>query len=159
VVEAVEVAVPAAVHELSLLDRVDYEDAFRAGTSVQRTPEQWMRALVQGAPPWFQAPWIGMGVVVLGVRPGPLRGPDHVLGWKVLVDRDDLFVVGLDSPAGFAARLVMVTAPGQVTFATQIRVGGVRTRTPWPAIRRGHRFFAPFLLARAVDRESAVTVG
>jgi hypothetical protein len=137
---------------MSLLDRIDYEDAYRVDTELQRTPEQWMRAFLEGAPRWFQLPWAGLGKAVLGVQFGPLRASsDHVLGWNVLADRPDLFAVGLDSSGGLFARLITLTPPGQAVVATQIRLDTTRARILWPAIRRGHRYFAPYLLGRAAN--------
>jgi len=155
----VEVLVPAAVGELSLLDRVDYEDAYRVDTHRQRTPEQWMRAFLEDAPRWFQLPWAGLGKAVLGARFGPLNAAGHVLGWKVLVDRPDAFAVGLDSSGGLFARLISLTPPGQAVVATQIRLDTTRARTLWPVICRGHRFFAPYLLGRAANQRIKVPDG
>jgi hypothetical protein len=151
-----EIAVPDAVTQLRLLSRVDYQDAFRIDTSVHRTPEQWMRTLIEGAPQWFTLPWLHLlGRALLHAEIGPMDSPDHVLGWKVLVDRSDAFAVGLDSPNGLLARLITVTPPGQTVFATQIRLDATRVRALWPAVRRGHRFFAPYLLNRAAHQPTA----
>jgi hypothetical protein len=112
VTEAVEVAVPAAVSELSLLERVDYEDAFQIDTPGDKTPEAWMRAIIERAPPWFQLPWINLlGRGILRAQIGPMHAPGYVLGWEVLLDRPEVFVVGLDGADGFRARLITV-APG-----------------------------------------------
>jgi hypothetical protein len=76
---AVEVAVPAAVGELALLDRVDYEDAFQVDTPLRRTPEQWMRAVIEDAPRWFQLAWINLlGRGILRARIGQMGLPS---GW------------------------------------------------------------------------------
>jgi hypothetical protein len=150
---AIEVPVPTAVAELRLFDRVDYEDAYSVDTDLERTPERWMRAFLEGAPRWFQLPWAGIGTVLLGARFGPLATtPGYVVGWKVLDDRPDAFVIGLDSAGGLAARLVAVTSPGHAVIATQIHLDTTYARTLWPVIRRGHRFFAPYLLDRAARR-------
>jgi hypothetical protein len=160
--KSVEVAVPAATHGLALLDRVDYEDAFQVDTSVQRTPEQWMRAFVEGAPRWFQLPWLGGGRLLFGARFGPMDAPDHVLGWKVLVDRPDVFAVGLDSSGGLRARMVALSPPGAALIATQMQRDPGLANTLFPAIRRGHRFFAPYLLERAAhlaERANQASLG
>jgi hypothetical protein len=140
---------------MCLLDRVDYEDAFRVETSPQRTPEQWMRAFAEDAPRWFQLPWIyllGKGLVRAQI--GPMTGPDHIRGWKVLIDRPDAFAVGLDRADGPFARLIALTPPGQAIVATQIRLESARLQILWQAIRPGHRFFAPYLLSRAASRST-----
>jgi hypothetical protein len=154
-VQPVEIALPAAVTQLRLLDRVDYQDAFRIDTSLHRSPEQWMRAVVEGAPRWFQLPWIHLlGKGILRAEIGPMDAPGYVLGWKVLIARPEVFAVGLDSPNGLLARLITVTPPGQAVFATQIRLDAIRVRMLWPAIRSGHRYFAPYLLNRAAHRST-----
>ncbi|GAA4385885.1 hypothetical protein [Tsukamurella soli] len=148
--EPVEIAPPAKVTELQLFDRVDYQDAYSVDTTVDRTPEQWMRAFVEDAPIWFKVPWAGVGKVLLGARFGPLTPTSgYIVGWKVLDDRPDVFVVGLDSAGGLLARMVAVTTPGQAVVATQISLDSAYARALWPVIRRGHRFFAPYLLGRA----------
>jgi hypothetical protein len=137
--------------------RVDYEDAYRVDTRLQRTPQQWMRAFIEDAPRWFQLPWEGLGKAMLGARFGPLApSADHVLGWKVLADRPDLFAVALDSSGGLFVRLITVTPPGQAVVATQIRLDTTRARVVWSVIRRGHRFFVPYLLGRAANQQTDV---
>ncbi|HZP15070.1 MAG TPA: hypothetical protein VFA96_04540 [Nocardioides sp.] len=156
--QPVEIAVPDAVTELRLLDRVDYQDAFRVDTALQRAPEQWMRAIIEGAPRWFTLPWLHvLGRGLLRADIGPMDAHDHVLGWKVLTARPDAFAVGLDSPNGLLARLITVAPAGQAIFATQIRLDATRVRMLWPAIRRGHRYFAPYLLQRAARLPTAAT--
>lgn len=155
---AVEIKVPSSVMQLRLLERVDYEDAFLVDIAVDRSPRQWMRAFIQGAPRWFQVPWVALGVVLLGARFGPLRGSAHVLGWRVLVDRSDVFAVGLESVGGLRARLVAMTPPNRAIIATQIQLDTAYARAVWPAIRRGHRHFAPDLLARAATHLSSRTL-
>lgn len=141
---------PAAVAELHLLDCVDYEDAYAVAAHVQRTPEEWMRAFVEKAPRWFQLPWVGLGKALFGARCGPLfDSSEHVAGWKILYDRPNAFAIGLDSSRGLSARLVALIPPGQPVIATQIRLETSYARALWPAVRRGHRFFAPYLLGRA----------
>jgi hypothetical protein len=146
----VEIEVPAAVDELNLLSRVDYEDAYAVDTEAIRTPEQWMRAFVQDAPRWFQLPWVGLGKLLLGAKFGPLyNSRDHVLGWTVLHDGPDAFAIGLDSTGGLSARLVSLAPAGRAIVATQICLSTRYARAISPLIRRGHRYFAPYLLARA----------
>ena len=150
--EPIEVTVPAAVEELHLLDRVDYEDAYCADTRIERTPEEWMRAIVEGAPRWFQLSWRALLGTLGGLQFGPLNSPDHVLGWKVIDERADSFVIGLDSTHGFFVRLISLAPPGQAVFATQLRLDTPHAWRLWSVVRSGHRFFAPYLLGRAAKR-------
>ncbi|RMZ87512.1 hypothetical protein DV736_g5258, partial [Chaetothyriales sp. CBS 134916] len=149
-VAAVEVPVPAEVGELHLLDRIDYEDAWAVDTTITQSPEQWIRAFAEDAPRWFQLPWLSVAKVMFGAQFGPLfTSLDHVVGWRVLENRPDLFTIGLDSSGGLSARVVALTPPGQAMIATQIDLSTVYARTLWSLIRPGHRYFVPYLLARA----------
>ncbi len=146
----VEVSVPAGVRDLDLLGRVDYQDAFLVETTQERTPEQWLRAFLAGAPRWFTVPWIVvLGGVLLGADPRVVRKPGHVMGWQVLRDEPDAFAVGLDTPRGLNARLIAQAPAGQALIATQIRLDTAYAQRLWPAIRPGHRYFLPYLLGRA----------
>lgn len=153
--KSVEISMPAEVSELHLLGRVDYADAFSIDTPLDHSPEQWMRTFLEDAPRWFQLPWLGLGKAVLGARVGPLfNSPDHIVGWKILSDQPDSFALGLDSSGGLFARLVALAPPGRAIIATQIRLDTTYARTLWPGIRRGHRFFAPYLLDRAATADA-----
>jgi hypothetical protein len=145
----VEVRIPARINELHLLDRVDYEDAYCAETPIQRTPEQWMRTIVEGAPSWFQRAWPAILGTLGGLQFGPLDAPDHVLGWDIIDQRPDRFVIGLESSRGFHVRLVTLAPPGQAIFATQLQLDTAYARRLWSMVRPAHRFFAPYLLGRA----------
>jgi hypothetical protein len=147
----VELDVPSAVTDLHLLDRVDYEDAYQVDTALERTPQQWMRSFLEGAPLWFTLPWgVVLGAGLLGLDPRATRRPGHVMGWKVLLDQPDAYVLGFDSPKGLTARLVAVTPPGRAIIATQIQLDTAYARAMWAAgVRRGHRHFVPYLLNRA----------
>jgi hypothetical protein len=150
--QAVEVRVPAAVAQLHLFDRVDFQDAYSIDTSIKRTPEQWMRAIVEGAPRWFRVAWPAVLGTLAGLDFGPQDASDHVLGWKVVHDRPDVFVVGLESSRGLVVRLIALAPPGHALFATQLRLENAYARRLWSVARPGHRYFAPRLLTRAARR-------
>lgn len=79
------------------------------------------------------------------------RSPDHVVGWQVIAQRDDVFAIGLDTPRGLDARLFAVTTPTEEIVGTFIRLRTGYVRRLWPAIRAGHRFFLPYLLRRSAN--------
>lgn len=151
---AVEIEVPPAVGEMALFERVDYQDAFAIDNDLRQSPEQWMRAFLDGAPLWFKLPWAGIATVALGAQLGPIRPgtPGYVVGWKVLDDGPEAFVIGLESRGGLHVRLVASTPPGRAIITTQIRLDTAYVRRLWPVVRRGHRFFIPYLLDRAARR-------
>lgn len=149
--EANEISVPPAVARLNLFDRVDFEDAYRIDVSVDRTPEQWMRAIVEGAPRWFRLAWPAVLGTLGGLEFGPRSAPDHVLGWKILEDRPDAFVIGLESSRGLVVRLITLAPHGQAVFATQLCLETTYARRLWSVARPAHRYFAPRLLTRAAQ--------
>jgi hypothetical protein len=152
-VDVEEVAVPGLVGRLDL-GRVDYEDAFTMAVARPRHPEQLMRDMLEGAPPWFLHAWSQLlGKAVLGLRDGLdlSSSPDHVVGWQVIARKDDVFAIGLDTPRGLDARLFTVTTPTEEIVGTFIRLRTAYVRRLWPTIRAGHRFFLPYLLRRSAN--------
>jgi hypothetical protein len=71
-----QVPMPTHARTLSSL-RPDYEDCFVVGVghNRERTAEEWARAVLEGAPLEVRRGWR-----LLGLRLGPLRGADRVLG-------------------------------------------------------------------------------
>ncbi|HUP99336.1 MAG TPA: hypothetical protein VM093_02650 [Aeromicrobium sp.] len=147
-----EISVPEAAARLGLLASVDYEDAFSATSTAPRNPERLMRDVLEGAPTWFLHSWsLLLGRAILGNGGLNLRqSPDRVVGWKVLVNREDIFAVGIDTPRGLNARLFTLRSPDQEIIGTQIQLTSEYARRWWPTIRAGHRFFLPFLLRRSL---------
>jgi hypothetical protein len=146
--KAVPAEVPAAVADLNLLDRIDYQDAFVVDTAVRRAPEQWMRWFLEGAPAWFRASWPG-ALKTLGAQFEPRGTADQVLGWKILQNGPAETVVGLDATIGLKFRLIALTPIGQTMIATLVSLDTRRARALWVAMRPLHRFFARYLLSRA----------
>ena len=141
-----QVPVPERVTALRLLPRVDYQDAFGLRTPVRRTPEEWARLALDDAPP------VVRGVIrqahrALGLRLAPPDAPDHVLGWAILRSGSDELVLGADGGLG-TPRIVILTSPGNVVFATLIRLGGIRARIAWMAVAPVHRAVARYLVGR-----------
>jgi hypothetical protein len=145
--------VPAAASALNLFDRVDYEDAFRTRSFLDRTPQELMRDVLEGAPAWFLYAWSNiLGKAVLGQGLDLRHGPDRVAGWKIVEDNGEMFAIGFDTPRGLDARLFACTSPSEELVGTQIRLNSPYARRWWPAIRLGHRFFLPYLLRRSARR-------
>lgn len=145
-----EVAVPAAVTDLALIDRVDFQDAYTLDPVGTRDAKWWMSEFLLQAPRWFALPWITIiGKALLRAEVGPLRGdPDYVLGWKVISDDPSAFVVGLDGQSDVRVRLVGTLEVGRPVISTQAALPTGVLRVLTPAVMRGHRFFAPYLLER-----------
>ena len=65
-----QISLPQDARALSTLARTDYEDAFAVVADVDHTAEQWVRAVVNDAPPRVRRRlWLGW--IALGLRLGP----------------------------------------------------------------------------------------
>jgi hypothetical protein len=141
---------PSSVTELMLLDHVSYSDAFVARTNETRTAEEWMRLALASAPRGL-LPGVRAVQTILGLDLAP-ASPDRPLGWEVLRNDPDIFVLGADGPGG-SARLVGVVGEGQLVFTTQADFGR-RTRLIWTFAQLPHRAIARYLLGKAVRSPS-----
>lgn len=146
-----QVPVPARVADLGLLDRVDYADAFSLETPVRRTPEQWARLALEDVSPLLRG-IIRQAHRILGLRLAPDGSADHVLGWAILQNGPDELVLGADGGLG-NPRIVILTSPGHIVFATIIRFGGLRARAAWQGVAPVHRAIARHLLDRMAHLE------
>src|ERR1700683_1042507 len=75
-------SLPTDARTLSTLSRIDYEDAFLVDAGVQRSAEEWVRAMLDDAPLIVRSRLVA-GWLALGLN---LRGPwsaGRVLGWQV----------------------------------------------------------------------------
>jgi hypothetical protein len=145
-----KVLVPDAISALDLLDKVSYEDRFAATTPTQRTAEEWGRATIEAAPAWLLVA-VRLAQRLLGLQLEP-SSDEHPLGWTILRNEPDLFILGADGRRGGtqgSARLVCVTTPTSYTIATQADFG-LATRALWIVLGPGHRAIARALIARAV---------
>jgi hypothetical protein len=77
-----QIPLPADAMALSTLSRADYVDAFLVESDVERTPEQWISAVLQDAPPSVRTRLVS-GWTGLGLKLGSPSSPRHVLGWNV----------------------------------------------------------------------------
>lgn len=133
------------------LGSAHYTDSF-AATGVSpagHRPEAWMRAVFEDAPApvrWILlAGWLG----ALGLRPGPLGSPRHVLGWPVLTSTPDLVVLGQQSRL-VTARLFLQVKEARMVWTTQVIFDHVTARPVWAGLGPVHRRIVPYLLGRAV---------
>jgi hypothetical protein len=150
------VSMPARVAALKLLDRVDYQDAFSLETTVVRTPEEWTRLVLDSAPNVLRS-FVRYAHLALGLRLGPRGSPDHLWGWTVLQSGPEAFVLGADGGLG-TPRIVVLTPPGGLVFATILRFSGFRARLVWAGVAPIHRAVARSLLDRTskIDRTPGI---
>ena len=132
-------------------DRPDYVDAFEVRTPGRddRTAEEWIRSGLEGAPRWMRWVIVVVHRRVLGFRLGPLDGPDHVLGWRIVTSRPD--EVRLEASSGLlAGALVGRRVDASSTrLTTLLFFGRPSARRVWAVVGPLHRRIAPYLLARA----------
>jgi hypothetical protein len=77
-----QISLPSDARALSTLPRIDYEDAFMVSGAVDRTPQQWVRAVIDDAPARVRAR-LFIGWLSLGLRLGLPWSPRRVLGWRI----------------------------------------------------------------------------
>jgi hypothetical protein len=149
---AYPVEVPGSVRGMALIDGCTYEDAFCITVVDSLGPGAWAR-LVVGAAPASLLRFIRVAQgSVLGLELGP-EDSEHPLGWTILRDDADAFVLAAEGP-GAVARIVGSTPPGQVVITTQTRFDSPRGRAVWRLVAPLHRRIARYLLDRAVESRS-----
>jgi hypothetical protein len=151
-----QVAVSPPARALSTLSRVDYEDAFlvETGPEEDRTPEQWARAMVEGAPATMQRS-LRRSWFALGLRLGSARDDRLVLGWRLRRSGPDFALFGAGSRIGMPAELLFQRQGHTLLFATFVRLGNPIVRLVWAGVAPGHRRVVAHLLAQAVRRSRA----
>jgi hypothetical protein len=141
------IAVPQEVHSLGLLDRVDYSDAFEARTTAGHTPREWGDLIVEQSSPAVLA-FVRAAHARVGRMPLLPQDAEHPLGWSILEETDSHLVIGIDG--GIATpRVVVMTSPGRVVFATVLRYESSSARAVWVVGRHVHRAVARYLVAAA----------
>lgn len=123
-----------------------YEVAVSSGDN--RSAEQWARDAWEGSPAplrWFMiAGWR----IVLGLRLGPRRSPDHILGWRIVERRPDEAVCELRS--GFlGAYNTFRLVDNRVVWSTFVIYTRPMARAIWPPVSVLHRPLVRFALRRA----------
>ncbi len=130
----------------------DYTDAFEVPTdrTDTRTPEQWARALFEGAPRpmrWFLLfgwRW------VLGLRLGPRPSSEHVLGWRIVETSPDAIRLELRSPL-MTAHLILRVTSSKAVLTTHVSYTRLLAHPLWVAVGLIHRQTIPSLLGRAAS--------
>jgi hypothetical protein len=128
---------------------LDYHDSFLADDvgHADRTPEQWARALVGGAPERTRRS-LRTAWRALGLRLGPADDERLVLGWPVLRSTDDHVLLGTRSWLGFSAELLVRLERPELLFATFIQLDNPLARGVWALITPGHQRTVRYVLAK-----------
>jgi Protein of unknown function (DUF2867) len=146
-----QISLPQDARSLCTLSRIDYEDAFAVTVDVQRTAEQWVRAVLQDAPPGVRRRlWLGW--TALGLKLGPPWSSSRVLGWKADHSDSDFVLLAADSWLGLRGQLLFRREPHGLLFATLLQHTNLVARTLWAAITPRHQRVVRSLLTHAANR-------
>ena len=148
-----EAELPADAAALTTLQRLDYHDCFvvEGMDRRDRTPEEWARAIVEGASPKMRRT-LRTAWPALGVKLGPADAPELVLGWPIRRSTPDHVLLGTDSRAGFSAELLLKLEQPTLLFATLVQLHNPLARGLWALITAGHQRTVRYVLARGVTR-------
>ncbi len=128
----------------------DYATTFEVtiGGANARAPEQWVRAVFEGAP--YAIRWmVTFGWrFMLGFRLGPGPSPGYVAGWKVLSVGPDLISLGVRSRSLTAEKRLRIT-DGKVRMTTIVRYDRPQGRIMWNLAKPIHHRTEPYLLGHA----------
>lgn len=148
-----KVSLPANARALSTLARIDYTDAFRVDAGVERTPEQWVHAMLQDAPFAVRARLVS-GWIALGLKLGAPWSQRRVLGWTVRHSDADVLLLAAGSRFGLQGELLVRSEPGGLLFATFAQLHTPMARAVWARITTHHQQVVRSLLIHAAHREA-----
>lgn len=142
-------SIPEAICALDTLGAPDYTDIVTARVSKTsgRTPEQWLRAMVDGVPRSLVPVVPTIQRVVLGLRLQMRPSPDYVVGWKIAGRGADY--VRIEASWFLTGHVIVHVYDGQLSFATFIRYDRPLAALVWPPVSLIHRQVALVLVRSA----------
>jgi len=145
-----QIPCPSGARNRSTLAQVNYEDAFLVETGAVRgwTGEDWARAVLEGAPEGTRAGLV-RGWRALGLRLGPIRSEEFVLGWEVRRSTPDLVLLGSTGRFGLSGELLFEPRRDSLLFATFVQLDNPATHAIWRCIAHRHRGVVRQLLGQA----------
>ena len=148
-----QVSVPEEARAHSTLSRVDYADAFVVDElpAERLTAEGWARAALQDAPAELRRS-LRWGWSALGLRLGPTRAEDRILGWELRRRTPDVALLAAGSRLGMPAEVLFERRTGSLLFCTFVEHGNPLARVLWAAIGPQHRQVVAHLLRRVACR-------
>jgi hypothetical protein len=129
---------------LSTLGRIDYSDVATVTTTVEATPKEWARAIIEGAGgARAQVFWRAIGLRLEGPSTG------HIGGWRIVSEGDDSIVCETSS---FYATINAVCEVGNdgASLTLLARFDHPFARLACPPITLLHRRGIGLLLRKAV---------
>jgi hypothetical protein len=148
-----QIAVPTAVRALCTLARIDYADAFVLQTSpgADRTPEEWARAILEGAPAAFRTKLL-LGWSAIGLKVAHGHSARSVLGWEVRASGPEFVLLGADSRIGMPGELLFMPGRDALVFATFVQQDNFIARAVWAATESTHVLVVRNVLEQAGRR-------
>jgi hypothetical protein len=142
--------VPESIRSLGGLANPDYQDVFTATTNEasEKSAEDWARAVLEGAPYYIRPGVFVVHRLLLGLRLGPRRSPDHIIGWKIAARGEDW--VRIEAASWMVTfSLVLKIDEKRVSMATFSRYEGRIAALVWAPISVAHRKVGLALMRRA----------
>jgi hypothetical protein len=144
--------VPEPVRSLGGLANPDYMDLFTATTNEasEKTAEDWARAVLEGAPYYIRLGVFGVAWrFPLGLRLGPRRSPDYIIGWKIAARGEDWVRIEAASWM-MTASLVFKADEERLSWASFVRYDRRLAALVWPPGSIVHRKVGLALMRRAL---------
>jgi hypothetical protein len=144
--------VPDALRALDTIESPDYTDLVTGTVSETpaRTPEQWVRLMLNGIPRGLLVAVPLIQRVALGLRLERRASPDHIIGWKI-AERGEKHI-RIEAASWFLTGHVVIHIDhDQLSFATFVRYDRKLAAIIWPPVSLIHRQVA-LAVARSAER-------
>lgn len=153
--EVQRIPVPASVRGLSMLEHVDYADAFviPIGSARHLSAERCAREILSGAPLATRVA-LSVGWSSIGLMPALERSRRTILGWDVRENTSKYVLLGRDSLIGMPGELLFQREGDTLLFCTFVQRKNLAARAVWAATETRHLLVVRNLLQQAVRRLS-----
>lgn len=147
------VEVPPQIAASFARSTANYASALALATdaATSRTPQQWARAVFEGAPAPLRSCIVFGWKHVLGLQLDPRPSDDRVLGWTIAEGDLAPGSTALTAESRFlrACNIVLVES-STITWVTLVHYSHGTARPLWAIARPVHRLTMRYLLVRAV---------
>jgi|HubBroStandDraft_5_1064220.scaffolds.fasta_scaffold274621_2 hypothetical protein len=152
-VRAHRVDVPPEIAHLNPLVEPNYAEGWQVERSESdvRSPEQWARAIFEGAPraahAFLEVGW-KLGLLL---QLGPRNSEEYVFGWKIETNNPEVIVFGVHSALVGNASFVLCLQDSQVVLANFVRFERRGAGAIWASVLPIHRRMVPYVLTRGAS--------
>jgi hypothetical protein len=155
--------VPGRARSLATIPRIDYADTFLLDISsvADRTPEQWARAVLEGAPAAVRNQ-CRLAWTAIGLKLDTSHSGRPILGWQVRAETPGYVLLGAESRIGMPAELLFKCERDTLLFATFVQHRNPLARMVWAAIEPAHAPTVRYILEHGRERilrETGTSVG